>query len=660
MSIGQGLVETKQIISDLNSPYWYIRAKAVNTIEELTNPKALREIYLRIEALHDDAMRVVLIDALDTILRSHSIEMIGESLLILILESEQKSVKIKAMANQNLRKFLENEEIARYLKILGLRYCVQHLPLNKRMLVTHLVGEFKISELIPLVLENFKSTERSIIKVTIEVLIKLEDSRGNRFIKNYLNNKNEHDNEFLDLSIRAIGRLGTFFDFFQINKFLKSHNPKIRASAVIAICKILDFYSLFGLFRHFKKEDSSFVKAEIIRQFGRLPYRLSAKILLTIFEFEKNVDLLQNCEWALHQLPKKYLIPELMKRFFKTSDITQFRLIKILGEINDVRCIDLILRILTEIKNEFILIESFDVAVSYDRPELLFEIKKFLYSDSKNLQYYALLSALKHNCHDVWSLFEEMIERENLTYGQRDILLKFASEKFDSLPESVALLQKIRRFIVESIKTGKMEAKVFAIEIMWKYAGESEYQFIYHNFLVERNRLVLKSFAHNITRTVVSNPQLLALHPEVLNHKEIYLKFRPSKAPIIFWSSYLDCLKQYGLEVFNQFQSYHSIEIAHSLMSWMKNPSENNISHFCLALDLIRKSKVQISDDFLDFLISQVYVWADEVGKFDILLFVTDHGRPSDFDFIWQETFNKESFKQQHLRLINKYYGAIE
>lgn len=643
----------KELVLDLNSPFWYTRARAIKQIEECENKEFLRALYLEIESKHDDTLRMSLLESISRILFKKNIDLIGESIIILLLESEVKSPKIRNEAKRQLKVFLESQEVPRFIKVLGLKNCLIRLPLNRRANVTRLIGEYKISELVPFLLQNFVSKEVEMHIETINVLVRLEDRRGNSKIKQLLKSQ---ENSHVEFALRSIGKLGSFFDLSTIYPFLKNHSSKIRSAAIYAFVKILDYYSLFFLLKIYRHENNRAVKKDLLHVMGKLQYRLSSKLLLLIYCEEQDLNLVQYCEWSLHQLSRKFLIQEMFSKFFKQDDSIKFKLLKVVSEINDPKIIPFLHRIFSEETNEFILVEAFDIASTYNDVNLLFEVKKYLYSNSENLKYYSLLSCLKHTCFNRRELYLEWIEKENLSIGIVQILLKFSNEHFKDIERDDETLLKARKFVVSAMKSQSFEVKVSAISFAWKYSDEDIFNFMYHHFLAEKNSIVKKTYVTSFVKLLAVRPGLLARQPEILNHKDIIKSFHPSKATNDFWNHFLLNCSQFEITFFDSFLAVHIREVATSLLKWLDQTDVfDNVD---VVIHLLHMSQIEIDPEHLFELMSKIYIWSNDRSKYEILKILALSGETRFFDFIWFESMKEDHFSEQRYHLLNIYYEA--
>lgn len=654
MTTGQITEQAHRLIENLNSPFWFVRTKAIKEFEFIDSHEYLREIYIQIEKSHDDSLRWILLEAVSLCLLSSNVIIIGEALLVLILESEQKNIKIKNEAKRKIKSFFENQEVFRYLKVLGLRHCISHLPKNKRKIVTSLVGEYKVAEVIPLILENFQSKDSELRVLTIEVLRSLSDSRGNRYLKEILENP---DSPEIESAIRALGKLGSPFDFRSLTTHLHHHHPKTRISAVIAVSKLLKVFALPFLYSAYKQNKTSLIRREIIHQVGKIHHKLCAHFLLHFYNIESDFNLIQQFDWAFHEMPKQKTLPVIIKQFSKQSETTQFRLVRMLGEFNDSRSVNLLYQILKTESREIVLIEAFDVAVIFNSPQLLELILDREKSPSSPLVHYALLSSLKHTCFNRLEHFRHWINKEDLSIAVIQLLLNFADDNYLELRENHIVYKDVQKFLQKSIQHTHMDVLLSAIDCSWKFMDKSLYQSLYYPFLIEKKSLILKSFSLCFIKALIDNPELLLINPEILNNNEITKRFQPSKVSTLFWNVFLRCYRENSSLWFEHFWQKHALSIGKSLSLWILNTEDYDL--IPEAIDLIRKSDCDIHLELLDFLISNVYVWGDDKVKYHILLYVAEFGRLSDFHFLWNESLKTEHFEKQHAHLIHLYTSAV-
>jgi len=651
---GQTTERANQLIERLNSPFWFVRTKAVKEFESIDSSEYLREIYIQIEKSHDDSLRWILLEGVALCLLNSNAVIIGEALLILILESEQKNIKIKNEAKRKIRTFFENQEVFRYLKVLGLRHCMSHLPNNKRKLVTSLVAEYKVVEVVPLILENFQSKDSELRILTIEVLRKLSDARGNRYLKEILNDPNSAE---LEIAIRALGKLGSPFDFRSLTTHLHHHHPKTRVSAVIAISKLLKVFSLPFLYSAYKQNKSSLMRREIIHQVGKIHHKLSARFLLHFYNLEDDFNLIQQFDWAFHEMPKHITLPVIIKRFAKQSETTQFRLVRMIGEFNDSRCITLLKQILKHETREIVLIEAFDVAVIFNSPKLLEHILEAEKSSSSPLAHYALLSSLKHSCFARIEHYREWLKRDNLSVAIYQLLINFADDNFHVLKKHPDAFHDVQIFLKKCINHPHMDVLLSALDCSWQYMDRDLFQNLYHPFLHEKKSLLLKSYSLCFIKAMTENPDLLTINPEILNNVQLAKRFQPSKVTTEFWNVFLKCIRNNSSLWFDHFWKKHALAIGKSLSQWIFDT--DTFEFIPEAIELIRKSDCEIDQDLLDFLISDIYVWGDDKVKYQILLFIAEYGRLSDFDFLWTESLKTDHCANQHAHLIQLYSMAV-
>ena len=654
MTSGQITEQALRLIENLNSPFWFVRTKAVKEFESIGSSELLRELYIQVERKHDDSLRWIFLEGVALCLLNSNAVIIGEALLILILESEQRNVKIKNEAKRRIRTFFGNQEIFRYLKVLGLRHCIAHLPKNKRNIVTLFVAEYKVVEVIPLILENFQSKDVELRILTIEVLRKLSDSRGNRYLKKILNDAESPE---LEVAIRALGKLGSPFDFRSLTTHLYHHDPKTRLAVVIAISKLLKVFALPFLYSAYKQNKSPVIKREIIHQVGKINHSLSAKFLLHFYNLENDFNLIQQFDWAFHENPKHITLPVIIRNFSKQSETTQFRLVRMIGEFNDSRGITLLKQILKNETREIVLIETFDVAVIFNSTILLEHILDAELSASSNIVHYALLSSLKHTCFDRIEHFRKWIKKENLPVSLAQLLIQFASVNFQDIKKDSSAFNDVQEFLKKYISHSHMDVLLSALDCSWKYMDKDLFNSLYQHFLLEKKSLLLKSYTLCFIKALTENPDLLTLRPKILNNEHLVKHFQPSKVSVDFWNIFLNCFRSDSSIGGDLFWEKHALAIGKSLVQWVLKAQ--TFEFVPEAIKLIRKSDCEIEEELLNFMISDIYVLGDDQLKYQILLFVAEFGRLDDFNFLWNESLKTKFFAHQHSHLINLFSTAV-
>jgi HEAT repeat protein len=502
--------DLNEILKDLNSPYWDIRLNATSNLKKIKESADCLSLYRIIEKEDDSSLRFNFLQVLDDFILVQNGEIEGAALFCLVNYSQKENKKVSARAKKVIDSFIHSPNIIRYQKLNAVRMAWGLLTLEKRKFLTHIILTNKLTELVPLILANFKTHDSDLTRRTIDGLRLFGDSRGNQFIKLCLKDKNK---PVRISAVKAIGNLGSVLDYKSIKRCLYDNDSAIQIAAVGAYGKLLGRFAYDGLIDLFHATEKVPVKKEILNHFGKQRTQKSLRFIVDHYLKEEDSNISLYCEWALYESRYSKKVRLLLRTYRGTDLAGKYKLLGFLGGLYDSELIEFYVDIVKSKPDPLLTMTVIDSLSNYNDSRSIDTLSEVLGDFKGDYSTYALLSLMKIREVDAAKIIEDFIANKlDRSHSGHEVILK-ALKTFHLNIENT---QEVTKYLCEVISIGKLSQKVLALETAHFFEGRE----IYTTILKVRDKGQSSVVQEAIDKALV---KLVSIDPELLDFGFNYL-----------------------------------------------------------------------------------------------------------------------------------------
>jgi HEAT repeat protein len=647
---GGGQVSREGLINLLDlarSADWTSRSMAQEELSNIDNSKALFELFNFAQDSDDDGNRLLLLEVIEKKIDSRDIDLAAAILYCLNSFAYSENINIKTKAKELLDYFFYDPDRLQYLKVMAVRRCWKSLELNRRQVITTLIGEYKLQEVTPLILENFGSDDTELLISTVITLSQVEDTRGNPFLKELLRRDMP---EVILPTIKALGNLGNFFDFIQVKEFLYHKDQEIQIEAIWSLTKIMGHFSVFFLINKFKQTGDKRIMVEIIERLGKIGNRSAIKFLSRVFSEAEDPEISLRVEWAFHDCDFDNLIPHLRKTFRRSDDLVRFKILNFFGEIFDKRCYELMCEVIDGDYPFALKASAIDSIISYDSPKTVEILKPYLLKPSEPLAYYSLVSILGHseiNNSGILSYFLELkVPIDSIMHG---VVLSYIAEKRPNETSNKLL----KKYLLKLSREGQSNTRYLAIRAISIIYDEELFSNLIDQLKNEEDLYIKKGLAASIIKIIVKTPDYLDLDPDILNQPDVLNGFKSEKLKEALIVKFCDVVGKFGLGYFDSFIQMNAKKLAKDLKQYIVKWSESKTIE--VLLQILFYTNSELDRKVLHFLIEEVYDEVSEQVKITILFLVSRSHQIEFSEFLLRELMHFGETKRVFRAMYGEY-----
>lgn len=640
------------LFSQLGSPNWTTRAQAMDELSLLRDHGSLKNLFEILKNEQDDSYCFATFSLVENLLSENDYQKAGLAIFCLSNFSTRKNKKIKERSKDLIYQFYANDAIFHYLKVLSFREAWKLLGTENRYLMTKVAGTFALIDVTPLILENLIEKDRSLVSLTIKVLKKFDDSRGNRLLKGLL--KQDQDEELKIEIIGALGVLGNFFDGFYLKEFLNDSSLEVRKQTIESLVLLWGNFSFKTLKEVFLRSDEKILRSEIIRQLSKLDSKKICYFLVEQFlENDKTSNYL-NIEWALHGLPNNILVPILIEKFHQSDGLIQYKILNFFNEISDRRSLVLLKEVITGEYSDLLKIAAFEAVAHYDDQEVKLELENQFNETGNPLAYHALNSLFAHPSLDAKKIIHQYI-KQNLPASSliHNIVLTYLRERNSDLSDDRLVIDHINH-IIASMDSNNQFLGVLAAA---RYSDQDTFKLLCDLLRDHPNEFLEGPLIRSIIKIFSRKPEYLDNHFEILNHPKIIANFKMErlKRPLILKICQLAV--RLGFEHFIAFFEANGKYFAENLELYITRFDDQEFLEVVLVVLL--SHGISLSPISLDYLVNQVFDDANKHLQFLILRTLANWPSETYTDFMITKTRLLEQDYQNCRGLMTEFVANL-
>lgn len=458
--------------------------------EELSYLKTipeLQEFHLLVETLGSDHLKLVFQKNLFQLFQSDLMELNGFAMGTLLEHMTSSQKEIRSGAQGLIEEFLGSDSFTYFKKLISFRRSYPKLSLEARKVATRIIGTHELKEAYSLIQENLKSHDRDLLFLTIEIFRRSQDTRINRYLRSFAENK---DDEKLSLkALDALSELGNFFDRQIFKRHLRSENLEMRKAALKGLHRLRGRHSLKYIKREFLHSKESEIREFLLNLLAAGNTPLEVTLLLELWNGEVTEKEDRQIEWILSDIDNQRKLTPILEAFRTSSESLKHKLIVLLNEISSQRCLDFYKRALFEEKNPFLLMSIMEAMAYYDRPESVPLLRSFMKDPEDLLHYYAFSAIVRHTSIDLTDILEEvaLLKLPDERHHHQLILSVLAHQR--SLTTLTNFLQAYTLFMLRSKRS---ENRYLAYMVVGKFYLLFELRGIFDIFREEKSELVIQ------------------------------------------------------------------------------------------------------------------------------------------------------------------------
>jgi len=646
------LKKVNEILIGLSSTDWAERTDSLQKLTELRDREEVLFLFKRIWRDKDTAHVFAFLQLMENLLEEKDVCLVGLSLFCLSHFREYENIKVKAESNKLLGNFLESPTIYRFVKVAAFRNCWEIAPMGIKEFLTKTIGERNYFELVPLILTNFQHLNRELITLTIGVIKKLEDPRGVRFLKEIA--RETEDLLIINLCLDGLERIGNFFDGFFYKQYLEHDDKKIRQTAIKGIASLLQQYSLSYLRKTYLNCASLDTKLDVINSVGKVQHKRAGTFLISLYEQEKDEELITKLEWALQSLDKRLVVDPLIELFTKSSDKIRFRILTFFGEIYHEKCFRLLKNVINGNYNEFITVSALDSIAIYDNMEMAKDIEKIALSPENPLSYYALISLYHHDSYDHEGLITKFINLDtDLEHPGHQILLNVIRGKKISKQNR----KRLENYVEKTLSSEVSNNAYLAIECAATIFNKAIFKRLIYISHQTKNKFIAKTCVETLIKILGRDPNMLEASPDILLDDRILEHFNPVRMKRDFLFTLLRIIEDVGWDHYKPFVDKFGRYIAENVKTYLV--SWDTIEELSMMLELLNRVDFEASYEIVEYLVEDIYHHSNASNQFLILNIVTEFNHPDFLDFVINESLKGQKFGDVGYDLVQRFVDGI-
>jgi HEAT repeat protein len=639
-----------QVIKGLRSSNWKKHHKAFEALIHIRDEVDILYLFNQADQKQDNNLKGYILRLMDEILKEEAPGLSSVALYYLFLFVDGESVKIKVESEEVILQFFNDPNLVRYLKIEAIRRCWKMLGVDKRYNLTRYIGMFKLTELVPNLLDNFESNDLKTVKLTITILKLMEDTRGNRYLKKILEGSKIQLHPF---TLETLGKLGNFFDGYSLRPFLYSEEPETRKGAVFALVALQGRMIVRKLYRYYFENESYEIKQYVIYRMGKINHAKAVKALLKIWDREKHNETSLKLEWALHEISNKVKVPVMIKHFHRTNDQGKFRIVNYFSDTYDMRCYRLLLKIIEGKYNEFIKVSAMESIALYDRPKAVEILRRFAADNENPMSFYALSALFMHT----------VINREKLIVDFLNLRMPPNSLKHQLIlsvikgKEDAFNVAEVVNYVHEMMYVDNLNLRFLAISAVKNVYTEEIFKDLVDIYINDPNEHVRDNAHKTVEMILLESPNFISYAPKLLNHPRIIAIFEEKDITQDLAQNIFDLIDDAGLMEYNDFFSTHTKQIrdwAHYFVHNQPDPKTLLVS-----LEYFTQYDKEIPKNELEFIVDNFYDDGETVIKLAIFKLVAKFGGNAFSEFIIHEGVKRDIFAGQTDHLVSRFINSL-
>ncbi len=477
----------RQIIDLLESTQFSDRSKGTERLRTVQRVEDLRSLYEGIEERENDGLRQVFMGHLAGLITKDDLDACAFSLGILFRYSTFEKKNIQQESEGLIDDFLENPGVYQHLKTLSLRKCWKTLSEKERVNATRKIGNFRMVELLSLLLDNFQSKDEHLLVLTMEIMKRTMDRRANRFMRQIL--ARGENPVLIRKSLEVLSVLGFFMDRKIFLSFLKHPSVEIQLAALEGLFELKRDKALPDVRRFFSEHKETAVRNRIVTILGKHPTRRSIRTLLELWQDEDISIVQHNIEWLLYEIEHPEKLDTILDFFPQATDAIELKIIVLLNEMQGPRLYEFYLSVIKQNKNPFLTMAAMEAVAFYDDIRTLPFLEPFLKDVTNLLHYYALASYVKHSQIDLTAVLEEVVALKIPHDRHHHQLILNVLLEQSSMKSLSKFLQVYVHFMLTSELT---DNRYLSYAVVGKFHQEFELPGIFDLLRKEKNQFVIR------------------------------------------------------------------------------------------------------------------------------------------------------------------------
>lgn len=476
-----------QIIELLESTQFSERSRGTERLRTIHQVEDLRALFQGIEERQNDGLRHIFMNHLSGLLLKDDIDVCAFSLGVFFTYTTFDKKLIQRASDGHIDDFLENPGVYQHLKTLSMRKCWKTLSEKERHIATRKIGNFRMVELLSLLLDNFQSKNQDLLILTMEIMKRTFDRRANRYMRQILA---RGENPALVLkSLEVLSVLGFFLDRKIFMSFLKHPSVEIQLGALEGLYQLKGDSALPDVTAFFHEHKEISVRKKIISIIGKRPTRKSIRTLLEFWQTENFSQVEHSIEWLLYEIEHPEKLDTILDFFPKASEAIELKIIVLLNEMQGPRLYDFYLSVIKENKTPFLTMAAMEAVAFYDDVRTLPYLTPFLKDEKDLLHYYALASYVKHSGIDLTSVLEDVVALKIPHDRHHHQLILNVLLEQSSMKSLSKFLQVYVHFMLSSDLT---DNRYLSYAVVGKFHQEFELAGIFDLLRKEKNPLVIR------------------------------------------------------------------------------------------------------------------------------------------------------------------------
>ncbi len=637
-----------KLIDNLNSAYWNERSKALEEIKSINDSEVIFEIYKEVQRRNDNNLRFQLLVVFEFLLQSNKEDMSGIAICGLIQWKEKANDGLGTKSGQLINDYIHSPSILRYLKIKSIRYAWSHLPKSKRYTLTEVISKNQLRELSSNLISNFKIRDEDLWILTIKTLIRFKDGRVLKSVKKILS-LNLKNIELNYQCILALGKLGSFFDSFLVNKYLKDSNTKIQVATVRALSELLGLFAVSKLREVLEDDYSDKVKYEAVSRLGKLNSRSSCKVLVNLLKSGLSGDLGLQVEWALHDIDNRVKIPILINEFQNGIEHDKMKILNFLTDVYDQRLESFILNTLKSKESEMIKMMTMNLSSNCQSDRVVNALEKYIGQFEGLLSYTAMIELYEINQFKNSDILEQFFEAypdlDNLCH---QIVLKALVEG----PVAESLHEYVILYIEKIFSSKRLDLIHLALDVAVSFPSIAVIEELI--ILVKRTKIdtIVQSARRALAEIVSQRPIYIPQVRALFNDEEFCKDLKLLNMSVDFIDELSVFIKTVGHEHFENTIEYLREHIEGNATTYF-----NGVGNVDSFFELWVLCNLRLDEEGINQFIADYYPKLSEENKMKFLYYLSIHPHHKYHDFFYRELIERE---EQLSHILNPYLGQCD
>ncbi len=636
-----------ELIKTIMSSALLDRNHAVTILLKIRNPIEIKEFFFQAIKSGDFDLQFLGLSLAENLLEDNHIETAVLSLIFLNSLLFQGNISLANNAKKLQDSFFRNTSLVDQYKKNCLLKAWQKVPGADRMNFVRIIRVFKYQTLVSILVEGLSSKDENLVLETIETLIVLNDTRGNRALRALLIHK---EVKLVAKAIEALGHLGNVFDLYRSYHLLKHSHLEVKQKAIRTFRLINPKIAIF-IFKNIYNESTFELKKIIISETAEIKNTRSLKLLLNWLDNEKDKNIQTTLEWSIYNLATRKKIKTLISVFQKAKDQTKFKIINMMADFQDHKCQQHYLKILNENYPIFLKLAVLGPLAAHKGKKVNSILNHYANRYNDILGLTAFDSMLRLDNQIALSITLDFIQKDiPLESSHHLLLLQYIKSTKDFSSDG----KIIQEYLLKILQEAPYDAKFMALSAIRTHHSTA----IFNYLLKIYKEQVFKSYQDGIKNSVI----------DILNYFPFYLTVQvmhEEDITIIEKIDFYQCRHQllvYLIKLSSSFDSGHRLPqllnlkskaITHRL-NIMIQYNQVNLEDGLQMVSYLLQNSMPIHFENIKLIKDNYYSLLELEEKRTYLEMTIKGGVVEEFDFISNEIF---SFKDEDLN--RKYYQWI-